>query len=122
MAAAASIMAVSAASAAEIGNTGINVGAELDTYWEEETDNIQSILTPSVGYSKWGIDFTGSTDLQLVTNDQITLEDAFDVDVLEFEAGYTLGTALAARAYVGTDFSVKDTEFSGMKAGISIKF
>ena len=120
--AAAALLTATAVSAAEIGNTGISIGAELDTYYDFDAESMQSILTPTVGYSAWGLDFTAETELTMIENNTIVANKAFDDAIIELQAGYTLGSAFSARAYGGIDFDVNATEFTGAKVGVAFEF
>jgi len=118
-AAAATIAATTAVSAAEIGATGISIGAELDTYYDIDGENFNSVLSPELGYSAWGAKFTASTDLNLVTADEITVTDMFDAPVFSLGAEYGLGMGATVYGEVDVD---TDLETSGARAGISFKF
>lgn len=120
---AATMITATAASAAEIGATGISIGAEVDTYWEKDADAVQSVLTPELGYKAMGIDFTASTDLNLITDGQVVAQDMFDdKPVLSFGAGYTVNMGVAARVYGEVDVDTDGFDTSGAKVGLSFKF
>ena len=82
--AAAAALLSSAVNAADIGN-GINVGAELDTNWQVDAEALTMTLTPEIGYSNWGNEFTVSTDIDVYSAEEFQLGSAIDNMVLDFE-------------------------------------
>ena len=116
----ATILSASAASAMDLGNTGIALGAEVDTNYDFDADGIQSVLSPELAYSNWGATFTVGTDFDLVTNDTIVVMDAFDAPVIDLGAEYALG--FGAKAYGGVNYDVDGNAFSGAKVGVSFAF
>lgn len=116
----ATILSASAASAMDLGNTGIALGAEVDTNYDFDADSIQSVLSPELAYSNWGATFTVGTDLNLVTNDTIVVMDAFDAPVIDLGAEYVLG--FGAKAYGGVNYDVDGSAFSGAKVGVAFAF
>lgn len=82
--AAAAALLSTAVSAADIGG-GVSVGAELDTNWQMDAEALTMTLTPEMGYSNWGNEFTVSTDLDVYSAEEFQLGDAFDHMVLDFE-------------------------------------
>jgi len=116
----ATILSASAASAMDLGNTGIALGAEVDANYDFDADGIQSVLSPELAYSNWGTTFTVGTDINLVTNDTIVIMDAFDAPVIDLGAEYALG--LGAKAYGAVNFDVDGNDFSGAKVGVSFAF
>jgi hypothetical protein len=111
------------AMAAPLGNTGINIGMALDSYWDVDAESFQSTLTPTLGYDWLGFNLSATTDLAIVKNDTIVAMDMFDtLPVVDLGASYTLGSGLAATAYGAMEFDLDATEFSGAKVGVKIEF
>ena len=122
IATAATLLAATSASAIDIGNTGISVGAELDTYWDFDGEHIDSVLTPKVGYSLYGFDLSASTDLNVVQADTIVIGDQFDtLPVLDLGASYSILNG-GAKAYGEVDFDLEQSDWTGAKVGVSFSF
>ena len=117
----AATIAATTASAAQLGATGISIGAELDTYYDFDAEATQSVLTPTVGFAAAGVDFSASTDLTLIENDSLKFDTMLDNPVITLGAGYTLNMGVAARAYGEVDID-QDFDTSGAKAGIKFSF
>ena len=81
--AAAAALLTTAVNAADIGN-GLSIGAELDTNWKYDAEALTMTLTPEMGYSNWGNEFTVSTDLDVYSAEEFQLGDAFDQMVVDF--------------------------------------
>lgn len=101
-------------SAAELGSTGINIGAKLDGHYTTGVDEWSIDFVPSAGFNKWGIDFKGST-----TIDVIELNDGDIFQGLDLEAGYSLVEGLRAYGEVSAD---ADLEFGDITMGVSFSF
>ena len=82
--AAAAALLATTVSAADLGN-GLSVGAELDTNWKYDAEALTMTLTPEMGYTNWGNEFTVSTDLDVYSAEEFQLGNAFDSMVLDFE-------------------------------------
>lgn len=122
IATAATIFAATSVHAIDIGNTGVSLGAKVDAYYDVDGEHFDSVLTPSFGYSAWGIDLSASTDLNIVTADTIVFQDAFDtLPVLDLGASYSILNG-SATAYGNIDFNLEDSEFTGGKVGVSFAF
>ena len=120
--AAAALITASAASAADIGNTGISIGAELDNRYNVDTEALTVTLSPEVGYSRWGFGFTASTDLLLADNDGLTANKD-KLPTLDFGAEYGLNMwGLGATAYAETGYDLEAEDMSDVEVGISFKF
>lgn len=121
---AAALLTATAVSAAEIGNTGISVGAELDTYYDFDAEGTMSVFTPTVGYNAWGVDLYATTDLSVVDNNTIVVDKMFNDVVLEFGAGYTLGQMgpASATAYGEVFYDVDGGDTTGAKVGVKFAF
>lgn len=101
-------------SAAEIGSTGISIGAKLDGNYTTGVEEWSIDFVPEAGFSKWGIDFKGST-----TIDVIELNDGDIFQGLDLEAGYSLVEGLRAYGEVSAD---ADLEFGDITMGVSFSF
>ena len=101
-------------SAAELGSTGINIGAEVDMNYTTGVEDWSIDFIPEAGFNKWGVDFKGST-----TIDVIELNDGDIFQGLDFEAGYSLTDNLRAYGEVSAD---QDWDFGDIKAGVSFSF
>jgi hypothetical protein len=122
IATAALLFGASSAQAIDIGNTGINIGAKLDSYYDVDGEHFDSVLTPSLGYAMWGISLSASTDLNVVTADTIVMQDAFDtLPMIDIGASYSILNG-SATAYGNIDWDLEASDFSGAKVGLSFAF
>ena len=122
IAAAALITSTAAVSAADIGNTGISIGAELDNRYNVDAEALTVTLTPEVGYSIAGFGLSASTDLLLADNDGLTLNND-DLPTLDFGAEYGLSMwGLGATAYAETGYDFEAEDMSDVEFGVSFKF
>lgn len=122
IAAAATILAATSAHAIELGSTGVSIGGELDTFYDVDGEHIDSVFTPKLGYSMYGIALSASTDLNIVEADQIVIGDQFDkLPVMELGASYSILNG-AAKAYGEVDFDVEESDWTGAKVGVSFNF
>lgn len=122
LSAAALLATTVAASAAEIGNTGISVGAELDNRYNTDAEKLTMTLTPEVGYSRWGFDFDASTDLTLYNGDEFSLNED-KLPTLDLGAAYGLSLwGLNSEAYVETGYDFETSDMSDVEVGISFSF
>jgi hypothetical protein len=110
------------AEAAEIGNTGISIGAELDNRYNVDAEALTVTLTPEVGYNLAGFGLSASTDLELANNDGLTLNND-DLPTLDFGAEYGLGMwGLTSTVYAETGYDLEAEDMSDVEVGISFKF
>lgn len=110
------------AEAAEIGNTGISIGAELDNRYNVDAEALTVTLTPEIGYNIAGFGLSASTDLELANNDGFTLNND-DLPTLDFGAEYGLSMwGLGATAYAETGYDLEAEDMSDVEVGISFKF
>ena len=123
LAAIAALTVSGAAMAAPIGNTGLSVSNELNTYWDFDSEAFQATLSPEIGYTVWGMALAAGTDLTMIKDNEIVAMDAFDtLPVIDLGIKYSIGTGLAATAYGGVDFDLDASEFTGAKVGLKINF
>ena len=119
--AAAAMITATAASAADIGNTGISIGAELDNRYNVDQEALTVTLTPEVGYTAWGVGLTASTDLLLADNDGFALDD--ELPTLDFGAEYGLTVwGLTSTVYAETGYDLELEDMSDVEVGLSFKF
>ena len=121
IAAAALITSAAAVSAAEIGATGISIGAELDNRYNVDAETMTTTLTPEVGYNIAGFGLSAEMDFVLY-DDEFTLNND-ELPTLDFTAEYgmTLG-GLNATVYGETGYDLEAEDMSDVEVGISFKF
>ena len=109
------IVAAGAASAVELGTTGVSLGGTLDANYTTGVDTYAVELTPRAGYSAFGVAFGVETTL-----DVMTLNEGDVFQGLDFDASYDLfNTGATVYGEVGTD---ADFEFGDVKVGVSFAF
>ena len=121
IAAAALIASTAAVSAAEIGATGISIGAELDNRYNVDAETMTTTLTPEVGYNIAGFGLSAEMDFVLY-DDEFTLNND-ELPTLDFgaEYGMTLG-GLNATVYGETGYDLEAEDMSDIEVGVSFKF
>ena len=121
IAAAALITSTAAVSAAEIGNTGISIGAELDNRYNVDQEQMTTTLTPSAGYNIAGFGLSAEMDFVLYDNDFTLNND--ELPTLDFgaEYGMTLG-GLNATVYGETGYDLEAEDMQDVEVGVSFKF
>ena len=120
-AAAAPITTTAAVSAAEIGATGISIGAELDNRYNVDTETMTTTLTPGVGYDIAGFGLSAEMDFVLYNN-EFTLNND-ELPTVDFGAEYGLGlVGLTSTAYVESGYNFETEEMSDVEVGVSFKF
>ena len=121
IAAAALITSTAAVSAAEIGATGISIGAELDNRYNVDTEVMTTTLTPEVGYNIAGFGLSADMDFVLY-NDEFTLNNDV-LPTLDFGAEYGVGIlGLTSTAYVETGYNFETEDMSDVELGLKFKF
>ena len=109
------------AEAAEIGATGISIGAELDNRYNVDTETMTSTLTPGLGYDIAGFGVSAEMDFVLY-NDEFTLNND-ELPTLDFGAEYGLGLmGLTSTAYVESGYNFETEEMSDVEIGVGFKF
>ena len=121
IAAAALITTTAAVSAAEIGATGISIGAELDNRYNVDAETMTTTLTPEIGYEIAG--FAVSADMDFVLyNDEFTLNND-ELPTLDMGVEYGLGLGgLTSTAYVETGYNFETEDMSDVEVGITFSF
>lgn len=109
------------AEAAEIGATGISIGAELDNRYNVDTEVMTTTLTPEVGYNIAGFGLSADMDFVLY-NDEFTLNNDV-LPTLDFGAEYGVGImGLTSTAYVETGYNFETEDMSDVELGLKFKF
>jgi hypothetical protein len=108
--------AASAASAFELGNTGISLGGELETSYNFGTEDFGVLLTPEAGFEYDILAVTVSTDLNLADFNSDVTE---NFQGLDFEAVLTVNDYLNAYGEISTD---ADFEFGDLVIGTRLSF
>ena len=107
--------------AAEIGATGISIGAELDNNYNVDTEDFTITLTPEVGYAWNGFDFSASTDLSVLENDTVTFAD--EMPTLDFEVEYGIQLwMLDATLYGETGYDLELEDMADVEMGMRFSF
>ena len=107
--------------AAEIGATGISIGAELDNNYNVDTEDFTITLTPEVGYAWNGFDFTASTDLSVLENDTVTFAD--EMPTLDFGVEYGIQLwMLDATLYGETGYDLELEDMADVEMGMKFSF
>lgn len=109
------------AEAAEIGSTGISIGAELDNRYNVDGDDMTVTLTPGLGYDWRGFALSAEMDVVLYEN-EFTLNND-DLPTLDFGAEYGLGLwGLTSTAYIESGYNFETDDMSDVEVGISFSF
>ena len=103
--------------AAELGETGISLGATTTAEYNVDAENMTVELTPEMGYGLYGMDFTLSTDL-MIYNDEFVFMDTNPT--LDFKVGY--GIFDNAEVYVETDYNLETETRGDVVIGASFSF
>jgi len=107
--------------AAEIGATGISIGAELDNNYNVDTEDFTITLTPEVGYAWNGFDFSASTDLSVLENDTVTFAD--EMPTLDFGVEYGIQLwMLDATLYGETGYDLELEDMADVEMGMKFSF
>ena len=109
------------AEAAEIGATGISIGAELDNRYNVDTETMTTTLTPEVGYDIAGFGLSAEMDFVLYDNDFTLNNDELPTVDFGAEYGMTLG-GLNATVYGETGYDLEAEDMSDVEVGVSFKF
>lgn len=115
--AAALLVSATSIQAAELGATGISLGATTVAEYNVETENMTLELTPSLGYGLYGADLTLSTDLMVYNDEYVFLDDNPTID---FKVGY--GVWDNSEVYVETGYDLELEDMSDVVVGMSFSF
>ena len=109
------------AEAAEIGATGISIGAELDNRYNIDGDDMTVTFTPEVGYNISGIDLSADMDFILYEN-EFTLNND-ELPTLDFGAEYGMTMwGLNSKVYAETGYDLELEAMDDIEVGISFSF
>ena len=109
------------AEAAELGATGISIGAELDNRYNVDTETMTATLTPEVGYNLAGFGLSAEMDFVLYNNDFTLNND--ELPTVDFGAKYGLDVmGLTSTVFVETGYDLEAEDMSDVELGISFKF
>ena len=104
------------AEAAEIGATGISIGAELDNRYNIDGDDMTVTVTPEVG-----IDLSADMDFILYEN-EFTLNND-ELPTLDFGAEYGMTMwGLNSKVYAETGYDLELEAMDDIEVGISFSF
>jgi len=120
--AAAATLVATTVSAAELGNTGISIGAELDNNYNVDKEEFTMTLSPELGYSAYGADFEVSTDLTLYNGDEFSFNED-ELPTVDFGIEYGMDVwALDATVYAETGYDLEAEDMSDVEVGVTFKF
>ena len=118
---AAALLAASAASAADLGNTGISISAELDSRYNVDQEAFTMTMSPEIGYNLSGFALSLGTDVVILQNDAIVLGDA--LPTINFGAKYGLTAwGLSSEAYFETGYDLELDDMSDIEIGVKFSF
>ena len=118
---AAAIITATSVSAAEIGATGVSIGAELDTRYNIDTETLSTTLTPGVGYNWQGLALSAEMDFVLY-NDEFTLNND-TLPTLDMGAEYGVQMmGLSAKVYGETGYDLEKEAMDDIEVGVSFSF
>lgn len=103
-----------AASAADIGATGISAGAEGEVYWDFDAEDYAATVTPYLGYTVYGVDLGVESEINLRDIDFTGLDLSAEYDLMSIGP---VGTTLFGEVNVD-----KDMDFNGAQMGVRLKF
>ena len=116
----AAALAATSASAIELGATGISLGAELDTAYNVDKENMNITLTPELGYARWGTEFSVGADLELY-DDEFVAGDV--LPTIDFGASYGLELyGFESEVYVETSYDLELEDMGDVVVGTTFKF
>jgi len=103
--AAALLVSATSIQAAELGATGISLGATTTAEYNVDAENMTLELTPTVGYGLYGMDLTASTDLMIYNDDFVFMDTN---PTLDFKVAYGVWDGLEVYAETGYDLEKED--------------
>lgn len=114
---AAALLSATSIQAAELGATGISIGATATSEYNVDAENMTVEFTPSLGYNVWGTDFTLSSDIAIY-DDEVVLFD--ENPTIDFKIGY--GIWDNAEVYVETGYDLEAEARTDVVVGASFSF
>ena len=120
LATAATLLATSAM-ALDLGG-GLSVGATTDASYDIDAENMNVMITPELGYSAWGANFSVDMDIDIYDQEEFVLGDAFDKPVINFGVEYPIGMVEGLTAYGETSYDWDASDTVGSKVGVKFSF
>jgi hypothetical protein len=120
LATAATLLATSAM-AMDLGG-GLSVGATTDASYDIDAENMNVMITPELGYSAWGANFSVDMDINIYDQEEFVLGDAFDKPVINFGVEYPIGMVNGLTAYGETSYDWDASDTVGSKVGVKFSF
>jgi hypothetical protein len=108
--------AAGAASAFELGNTGISLGGEVESSYNFGTENFGLLFTPEVAVNYSGLALAVTTEFDLLN---LNRNLAGNFHGLDFEAIYGLNEFIQVYGEISTD---KDFKFGDLVVGTRLTF
>jgi hypothetical protein len=106
--------AASAASAFELGNTGVSLGGEVDLNYTTGVETYAMDLTSTASFSMWGVYLGAET-----TFDLLNLNNGNQFTGVDFDAAYQVNNLIEVYGEVSTD---DDFEFGDVTIGTRFAF
>ena len=120
LATAATLLATSAM-AMDLGG-GLSVGATTDASYDIDAENFNLMITPELGYSAWGANFSVDMDINIYDQEEFVLGDAFDKPVINFGVEYPIGMVNGLTAYGETSYDWDASDTVDSKVGVKFSF
>lgn len=120
LATAATLLATSAM-AMDLGG-GLSVGATTDASYDIDAENMNVMITPELGYSAWGANFSVDMDINIYDQEEFVLGDAFDKPVINFGVEYPIGMVNGLTAYGETSYDWDASDTVNSKVGVKFSF
>jgi len=80
------------------------------------------MITPELGYSAWGANFSVDMDINIYDQEEFVLGDAFDKPVINFGVEYPIGMVNGLTAYGETSYDWDASDTVGSKVGVKFSF
>ena len=109
------------AAAIDLG-AGLSVGATTDASYDIDAENMNLMITPELGYSAWGANFSVDMDINIYDQEEFVLGDAFDKPVINFGVEYSIGMVNGLTAYGETSYDWDASDTVGSKVGVKFSF
>lgn len=114
-------MVATSALAIDLG-AGLSIGATTDASYDVDAENFNLMLTPELGYSAWGANFSVDMDINVYDQEEFVLGDAFDKPVINFGVEYPIGMVEGLTAYGETSYDWDASDTVGSKVGVKFSF
>lgn len=115
------LLAAAPVAAADLGNTGISISAELDNRYNVDQEAFTMTMSPEIGYNLSGFHLSLGTDIVILENDTIVLGDTRPT--IDFGAKYGLTAwGLSSEAYFETGYNLELNNMSDIEIGVKFSF